>query len=91
MPARLIRITGRVQGVFFRSSTLKQAQALNLTGWVRNNGDGSVEVFAEGPENDLQKMISWCRRGPERARVAGIAIENVPEEHRQEFLVRPDF
>lgn len=87
MPARLIRITGRVQGVFFRSSTLKQAQALRLTGRVRNNVDGSVEIFAEGQENDLQALIAWCRRGPEYAQVEGVAVEIMPEEHCRQFTV----
>jgi acylphosphatase len=87
MPAYLIRITGRVQGVFFRSSALKQAQILNLTGWVRNVSDGSVEVFAEGPEKDLQKMIVWCRKGPREARVEEVVVKEVVERHCQGFRI----
>lgn len=64
-----IRITGRVQGVFFRASTKERADALNIKGLVRNEPDGSVYVEAEGEENDLKQFIEWCHRGPSGARV----------------------
>lgn len=64
-----IRISGIVQGVFFRASTKEQADALGLTGLVRNESDGSVYVEVEGAAEALQTFIEWCRKGPARARV----------------------
>ena len=62
-------IEGRVQGVFFRDSTRRQAQSIGVTGWVRNQRDGNVEVVAEGPEDRVRQLADWCRRGPSAARV----------------------
>jgi acylphosphatase len=62
-------IEGRVQGVFFRDSTRRQAQSLGVTGWVRNLRNGNVEVVAEGPEDRVRPFADWCRRGPSAARV----------------------
>ncbi len=74
MPARRYRITGLVQGVFFRAETERKAQELGLTGWVRNIGDGSVDVWAEGDNVNLIALYTWLTKGPERAEV-----ENVEE------------
>ncbi|MFQ5682312.1 MAG: acylphosphatase, partial [Candidatus Binatia bacterium] len=57
-------IQGKVQGVFFRASTLEQATQLKLKGWVRNCWEGFVEVVAEGPRKDVECLVRWCRRGP---------------------------
>lgn len=65
---RLI-IEGRVQGVWFRDSTRRQANMLNVGGWVKNRPDSSVEVLAEGPEKAVKKLVSWCYSGPSGARV----------------------
>lgn len=62
-------IEGRVQGVWFRDSTRRQAVALGVTGWVRNRPDGSVEVVAEGPEESVRRLSAWCHHGPSAARV----------------------
>lgn len=64
-----LKITGRVQGVFFRSTTKEKADSLGLTGWVKNCDDGSVEVFAQGEDQELREFVGWCGRGPEGARV----------------------
>ena len=64
-----IRISGLVQGVFFRASTKEKADALGLTGLVRNESDGSVYVEVEGAAEMLKIFIEWCHRGPARARV----------------------
>ena len=62
-----IKISGLVQGVFFRASTKAMADSMRISGIVRNEPDGSVYVEAEGEEGDLRKFIEWCRHGPPRA------------------------
>ena len=68
---RLI-IEGRVQGVWFRDSTRREALTLGVTGWVKNRHDGTVEVLAEGPEDRVKKLIAWCHHGPSAARVSRV-------------------
>jgi len=70
-----IKITGLVQGVFFRASTKEKADSLGLTGLVRNEPDGSVYAEAEGEDNDLTIFIEWCRRGPAHARVEKCEVQ----------------
>lgn len=62
-------VKGRVQGVFFRAATQREARRLGLTGWVRNRNDGSVELTAEGDESSLRQLCMWAERGPTAARV----------------------
>jgi acylphosphatase len=76
-------IEGRVQGVFFRATALKQASRLGITGWVRNRADGSVEIVAEGEQKKIEKLIDWCRQGPPGADVHHIHVE--PEAFQNEF------
>ena len=64
-----IFVSGRVQGVFFRAYTEKEAKKLGLTGWVRNLDDGRVEILAEGEDSVLQKLLDWCDRGSPDSRV----------------------
>jgi acylphosphatase len=64
-----IKISGKVQGVFFRASTKEKADELGLKGLVRNEHDGSVFVEAEGEEDLLSNFIFWCHRGPRLAKV----------------------
>ncbi len=59
-------MTGIVQGVFYRYSTKRKADELGLAGTVRNLPDGSVEVVCEGDEKQIERLIEWCRQGPER-------------------------
>ena len=78
-PARLhARVYGRVQGVGFRAYTLRQAQTLGLTGWVRNRLDGSVEVVAEGPKGALEDLLRRLRQGPSAAWVREVQAEWEP-------------
>lgn len=67
-------VRGRVQGVFFRASTQREAKRLGLTGWVKNRPDGSVEVLAEGEEDELKELIAWANRGPSAARVERVDV-----------------
>jgi acylphosphatase len=78
-----LKISGRVQGVYFRASTVEQARRLGVTGWVMNCRDSSVEVVAEGAREQLEKLISWCRSGPPGAQVKEISVEW--EDAREEF------
>lgn len=64
-----LRVTGLVQGVYYRASARDAAAGLGLTGWVRNEADGSVAAVAEGPEPLVAEFVAWCRRGPTAARV----------------------
>ena len=68
-------VSGRVQGVFFRQSTVDQARRLGVTGWVRNLPSGEVEIMAEGRRRDLQALRSWAEQGPRHARVSGVREE----------------
>ncbi len=79
---RLI-IKGRVQGVWFRDSTRREASHLGLSGWVRNRPDGSVEVLAEGPEDTVRQLVAWCHQGPPAAQV-GHVLET-KETYQGEF------
>ena len=69
-----LKINGRVQGVYFRASTVQEARKLGLSGWVMNCPDGSVEAVAEGARQKLDELIAWCRQGPTGARVAGVDV-----------------
>jgi acylphosphatase len=62
-------IGGFVQGVYFRDSTLRLARQLGLTGWVRNRGDGRVEVVVQGDPAAVKTLVDWCRHGPPVAQV----------------------
>jgi acylphosphatase len=65
-------VSGLVQGVFFRQSTVDEARRLGVSGWVRNLPDGRVEVVAEGGREALEGLVRFCRRGPPAARVEDV-------------------
>lgn len=67
-------VTGRVQGVFFRMETQRQALRLNIRGWVKNRRDGAVEGVFEGDEKDVDALINWCRRGSKMAMVTDVTV-----------------
>jgi acylphosphatase len=67
-------VKGRVQGVFFRHETRKQALQLCVYGWIRNLPDGRVEGLFEGEEEDVKKLITFCRQGPPGAQVADVDV-----------------
>lgn len=68
---------GRVQGVFFRDSTRREASRLGLTGWVANRPDGRVEAEFQGPSDAVDQAVEFCRRGPGHAAVRDLAVEEV--------------
>ena len=67
-----LRVSGLVQGVFYRQSTAIEAARLGLAGSARNLPDGSVEVVAEGRRAEVERLVAWCRRGPPAARVEDV-------------------
>ncbi len=84
-----IRVYGRVQGVGFRWSAVREAGRRGLTGWVRNLPDGSVEALAEG--SDLEGFLAWCKKGPLVAQVD--RSEVIPERNGETltaFHIRTD-
>ncbi len=83
------RVRGRVQGVGFRYATVERARERGVLGWVRNEGDGSVAVHAEGDEEAIEELLSFLRQGPPGAAVAEVEVEprRKPEGHGQ-FAVR---
>jgi len=90
-PEKRIRalISGRVQGVFYRASTRDEAKRLGLTGWVRNLRDGRVELVAEGSEEAIKKLISWCWDGPPYAKVEEVLVqEEEPTGEFEDFEIR---
>ena len=70
-----LKITGRVQGVFYRQSTMETANRLGLKGWARNCLDGSVEAVFEGDKAAIDQAIEWCHQGPPAARVEDVFVE----------------
>ena len=71
-------IRGRVQGVWYRASARDRAEALGMTGWVRNLHDGSVELVAEGGGEAVEHLFGWCREGPPLAQVSRVEQERSP-------------
>lgn len=67
-----VRVEGRVQGVYFRESTRREAARLGVSGWVRNLPDGSVEAVFEGAPDAVASAVEWTRRGPDRALVTSL-------------------
>ena len=68
-------VSGRVQGVFFRSETRRHAERYDLKGWVRNVSGGRVEAVFEGEEEAVEALIGFCKHGPSGARVSNIEVE----------------
>jgi serine/threonine-protein kinase len=71
---RRVRAHGRVQGVFFRDSVRREAEARGVAGWASNEPDGSVEAVFEGAPADVDELVAWCRSGPRRANVRDVEV-----------------
>lgn len=82
-----LSIKGVVQGVYYRQSTQQKAMELGIKGTAKNCDDGSVEVFAEGDEENLNQFIKWCHEGPRDAKVERIDIHEESLKNYKEFSI----
>ncbi|HEC20882.1 MAG TPA: acylphosphatase [Candidatus Peregrinibacteria bacterium] len=83
------KVTGIVQGVFFRSNTEKKAQELELFGWVKNDPGNNVSGEAQGEKEALVKFIAWLSEGPDSANVEEVEVTWGKEEQKcQDFSIR---
>ena len=73
-----VRISGRVQGVFFRTSCARVAEDLGIAGWVRNLPLGDLEAVFQGGDQAVADMLTWCKEGPPQARVEKVEVEDEP-------------
>lgn len=89
MMARLLRIHGRVQGVGYRQAFESMALTLRLAGWVRNRHDGTVEALVEGPPEQIDQLLAWCRRGPPAASVTSVEVAEQPPTGLRDFQRLP--
>lgn len=80
--ARVV-ISGRVQGVFFRMETKQIADSFNVSGWVKNNRDGTVEAVFEGEKEAVDSVIKWCGIGPAYSKVNRVDV--IEEDYKGEF------
>ncbi|UYZ57532.1 acylphosphatase [Hymenobacter latericus] len=85
---RTFRIHGRVQGVFFRQSSQQEARRLGLSGYARNEPDGTVTIEAEGPADALGALEQWCHQGPPAARVDRVEVQPGAVQGYGRFEVR---
>ena len=85
------RVEGLVQGVYFRDYAQKEARSLELSGWVRNRPDGTVEVVLEGEEENVGQMIAWLHIGPPQAEVTEVQVtEEQALGDKTAFAIRYD-
>jgi acylphosphatase len=82
---RRVVVHGRVQGVFFRDSTEKEARSRGVAGWVRNRDDGAVEAVFEGDPDAVEALVEFCRSGPSRADVERVDVEEEQPEGLEGF------
>ncbi len=90
MPCRTIHfiVSGRVQGVFFRAATRREAKRLGISGWVSNLPDGRVAGRAQGADAALDQFERWLQQGPQMAEVANVEIEEVEDNSFRGFEIR---
>lgn len=89
MSARLIRVSGRVQGVGYRAWLMREAEWHGIWGWVRNRSDGTVEALLAGEEDALEALLLLCRRGPALALVRSIEERFADAPPEPGFIQRP--
>jgi acylphosphatase len=89
MRAVRVRISGRVQGVFFRVTCARLADELGLSGWVRNRPDGDLEAVFQGPDHAVEDMLAWCREGPPHAQVDAVDVRAERPVPQSGFSIEP--
>lgn len=87
--AVIARISGRVQGVWFRNWTVDQAKALGLYGWVRNRKDQTVEAMFVGPADKVLEMLQLCQKGPPAAEVLDVSVSEAKGICAPDFVRKP--
>ncbi|MCQ9617638.1 acylphosphatase [Paenalcaligenes niemegkensis] len=84
-----VTVTGKVQGVGFRTATVRHAHLYKVNGWVRNAPDGSVELLLQGPIDNIDLLLSWLHKGPENAVVQNVHSQrSFEDKHYKHFQLR---
>jgi acylphosphatase len=86
--ARRLVIHGRVQGVFFRDTMRRVAEEAGVSGWATNSNDGTVEAHVEGSPQGVERVLEFARRGPDRARVERVDVEEADVQGLGGFEIR---
>ena len=87
MIRRRVVVHGFVQGVFFRDTVRRSAETAGVSGWVRNNSDGTVEAVFEGADDSVERLVALCREGPRGSRVDRVDVTPEEPERLAGFLV----
>jgi acylphosphatase len=86
-----VLVSGHVQGVGYRQACRHAARSLDLVGWVRNLSDGRVELFAQGPDENVNRLLDWVWAGPPAARVVGVETDSVARDATlTDFFIQPN-
>ena len=85
---RRVIVHGRVQGVFFRDSLRRLAERYGVSGWARNTPEGDVEAVFEGEPDDVERLVSFARKGPPDARVEAVDVHEEDPERLSGFAIR---
>jgi acylphosphatase len=88
MTRRRVVVSGRVQGVFFRDTARRRAEAAGVAGWIGNRPDGAVEAVFEGEPGPVEELVEFCRHGPSRAEVASVEVTDEEPEGLRGFEIR---
>ena len=83
----IVRVSGKVQGVYFRVSSQQKAIDYGLSGYARNLADGDVEVFLSGEDKNVEKMLAWLKHGPEQAEVSEMQQKQVDWQEHSFFSI----
>jgi len=86
--ALALTLSGRVQNVGFRFSTVQTAQDLHIKGFVQNKPDRTVYIEAEGDAENLNNFVQWCKKGPPAAKVENIEKQEIPIQNFSDFNVK---
>jgi acylphosphatase len=84
-----VHVSGKVQGVFYRDTTKKEADKRGVRGWVRNLRDGRVEAVFEGDAPAVEEMVGWCRIGSPLSRPTFVDRKDEPDEGLEGFAILP--